>query len=115
MWRWKRTGESRYAATSLTFGLLVVAYAFRVLAPQASIHDVAIHRIVRGPALLSAVVSIGLLIRHHVRRASRGKRRSPAVAAFDFQAADRLLELRHELLSRAYCPGPYTHFFIHEP
>jgi hypothetical protein len=72
LWRWKRTGESRYAATSLTFALLVVVYAFRVLAPQATIADVAVHRIVRGPALLSAVVSIGLLIRHHARRAARG-------------------------------------------
>jgi hypothetical protein len=74
LWRWKRTGELRYAATSLTFGLLVVVYAFRVLAPQASIHDVAIHRIVRGPALLCAVVSVGLLVRHHARRAARSPR-----------------------------------------
>jgi len=74
LWRWKRTGETRYAATSLTFALLVVAYAFRVLAPQATLADVAIHRIVRGPALLSAGVSIGLLIRHHARRIARRRR-----------------------------------------
>jgi len=49
------------------------------------------------------------------RRASRGKRRTAAVAAFDFQAADRILELRSEMLGGEYRPGPYTHFFIHEP
>ena len=54
-----------------------------------------------------------LLQAHH--RAARGKRRSQAVAAFEFQAADRLLELRDELLCGDYRPGPYTHFFIHEP
>ena len=37
------------------------------------------------------------------------------MAAFEYQAADRILELRDELLSGAYRPGPYTHFFIHEP
>ena len=37
------------------------------------------------------------------------------MAAFDFQAADRLLELQRELLRGDYVPGPYTHFFIHEP
>jgi retron-type reverse transcriptase len=49
------------------------------------------------------------------RRAARGKRRTPATAAFEFQLADRLLELRRELLDGSYAPGPYTHFFIHEP
>lgn len=29
--------------------------------------------------------------------------------------ADRLLELREELRCGSYTPGPYTHFFIHEP
>jgi len=37
------------------------------------------------------------------------------VATFDFQAADRILELRDELLTGEYRPGPYTHFLIHEP
>ncbi|MBL8528806.1 MAG: hypothetical protein JNL68_14050 [Burkholderiales bacterium] len=37
------------------------------------------------------------------------------MAAFEFQAADRILELRDELLTGEYRPGPYTHFFIHEP
>jgi RNA-directed DNA polymerase len=29
--------------------------------------------------------------------------------------ADRLLRLRADLLDGSYAPGPYTHFFIHEP
>lgn len=37
------------------------------------------------------------------------------MAAFDFQAADRILELRDELLGGTYRPGPYTHFLIREP
>ena len=37
------------------------------------------------------------------------------MAAFEFQAADQILELRDELLRGTYRPGPYTNFFIHEP
>lgn len=48
-------------------------------------------------------------------RAACGKRRRPAAAAFEFQLADRLLQLRDDLLNGTYAPGPYTHFFIHEP
>jgi retron-type reverse transcriptase len=49
------------------------------------------------------------------RKASRGKRgRSPA-ASFEFQVADRLLELQDELVTDTYRPGPYRHFIIHEP
>lgn len=48
-------------------------------------------------------------------RATRGKRRHSSVAAFDYRLADELLELRHELESGTYRPGPYVHFFIHEP
>lgn len=49
------------------------------------------------------------------QRAASGKRRTATVAAFEFQMADRLLQLRAELLAGDYTPGPYTHFFIHEP
>lgn len=28
---------------------------------------------------------------------------------------DQLLQLRNELMQGSYAPGPYTHFFIHEP
>jgi hypothetical protein len=33
-WRWRATGERRYAATTLTFALLVVTYGLAVFAPQ---------------------------------------------------------------------------------
>jgi len=37
------------------------------------------------------------------------------VAAFEYQLADRLLQLREDLLHGQYVPGEYTHFFVHEP
>lgn len=49
------------------------------------------------------------------QRATRGKRRSRAVAAFEFQVADRLMVLSDELLGGEYRPRPYSHFYIHEP
>lgn len=78
-WRYARTREIRYAATSLTFALLVVSYGLRVLAPGASIGGVELHRIARVPALASAVVSLGLLLRHHARslRPAAGRPRDP--------------------------------------
>jgi hypothetical protein len=67
-WRWRATGERRYAATTLTFVLLVITYGLAVFAPQLRIGEVAAFRVVRVLAWLSAAVSIGLLIRHHARR-----------------------------------------------
>lgn len=67
-WRWRRTGEVRYAATALTFTLLAVAYALRVFAPEWRWGGVSAYTFVRVPALAAAVVSIGLLVRHHVAR-----------------------------------------------
>jgi Reverse transcriptase (RNA-dependent DNA polymerase) len=52
---------------------------------------------------------------HAFQRAAQGKRRKIDVAAFEFQLMDRLLQLQQELLHGHYTPGPYTHFFIHEP
>lgn len=49
------------------------------------------------------------------RQAARGKRSSRSAAAFEFQVADRLLELQQELSSHSYRPGAYVHFTIHEP
>ena len=54
-----------------------------------------------------------MLLAYH--KAARGKRGRPAAAAFEFQIADRLLVLQDELISGAYRPGAYRHFFIHEP
>ncbi len=67
-WRYARTREIRYAATTLTFALLVATWGLRVFSPTAAIRGVELHRIVRVPALASALLSVGLLIRHHARR-----------------------------------------------
>jgi RNA-directed DNA polymerase len=49
------------------------------------------------------------------RSAARGKRGQPRVAAFEYQAADKLLDIQSALRSGTWKPGPYTHFEIHSP
>ena len=49
------------------------------------------------------------------RKAARVKRGRPSAAAFEFQLADRLIELQAELEHGTYRPGEYRHFTIHEP
>jgi RNA-directed DNA polymerase len=49
------------------------------------------------------------------RRACKGKRGQPNVAAFEYRLEDNLLLLQDELASQTYRPGPYTSFYIHEP
>lgn len=49
------------------------------------------------------------------RRASKGKRGQPAVAAVEHNLEERLIELQEELRSYTYRPGPYSSFYIHEP
>ena len=70
-WKWNRTRELRYAATTLTFFLLTVAYGIRVFAPGVSIGGISLFTISRVPAWAAAAVSIGLLLRHHARRVRR--------------------------------------------
>ena len=48
-------------------------------------------------------------------KAARGKRGLQAASTFEYELADHLLELQTELLAQSYRPGPYVHFFIHEP
>jgi hypothetical protein len=67
-WRYHRTRQLRYAATTLTFVLLTISYALRVFAPEATQAGIPLHMYVRVPAWISAVVSIGLLLQHHVSR-----------------------------------------------
>jgi RNA-directed DNA polymerase len=47
--------------------------------------------------------------------AALGKRRKRSAAQFEHQLADNLLDLQDELETRRYQPGPYHHFYIHEP
>ena len=49
------------------------------------------------------------------RRARKGKRSRPDMAAFEYQLEGELYALREELASGAYRPGPYRHFRITEP
>ena len=49
------------------------------------------------------------------RKAARGKRGRPAVAAFEHRVADRLIDLQDELRRRAYRPGAYVNFHVHDP
>lgn len=48
------------------------------------------------------------------RLASRGKRLRPNVASFALDLESELHQLRHELVSRSYRPGPYRTFLIHD-
>lgn len=48
-------------------------------------------------------------------KAAKGKRGHLPAAAFEHQVADRLIELRTELLAGTYRPGAYVNFTIHEP
>ncbi len=47
--------------------------------------------------------------------AARGKRRSIAVASFEYDLEANLLQLQQELRQQIYVPGQYTHFYIHDP
>ena len=49
------------------------------------------------------------------RRASKGKRGQPNVAAFEHRLEDNLLTLQQQLVSKTYQPGAYVSFTIHEP
>jgi len=49
------------------------------------------------------------------RRAARGKRRRPEVAAFLFHLETEVLRLERELLGGAYRPGPYRTFWVRDP
>jgi hypothetical protein len=48
------------------------------------------------------------------RKARKGKRSRPAVAAFEVDLEDNLITLQDELRSESYRPGPYTTFTIYE-
>ena len=72
-WRWHATGERRYAATTLTFSLLVVTYALAVFAPELRVAGTPLYQVVRVIAWLSAAVSVALLVRHHAQRLRRSR------------------------------------------
>ena len=68
-WRWVKTGELRYGATTLTFALLTVTYAIRVFAPELRLggaEGFALWQWVRVPAWIAAAASLTLLARHRL-------------------------------------------------
>jgi retron-type reverse transcriptase len=49
------------------------------------------------------------------KRAARGKRKHPNVAAFEYHLERNLLELERELEAQTYHPGAYRNFMIYDP
>jgi hypothetical protein len=49
------------------------------------------------------------------RKACKGKRGQPNVAAFEYRLEDHLLALLRQLQDKTYHPGGYVSFIIHEP
>ena len=49
------------------------------------------------------------------RKAAKGKRGNAAVAAFEFNLEDHLIQIQGELLVQSYKPGAYYSFYIHDP
>jgi RNA-directed DNA polymerase len=49
------------------------------------------------------------------RKARKGKRYTPAAAAFERSLDIELLNLQHDLASESYQPGEYVSFIVHEP
>ncbi len=49
------------------------------------------------------------------RKAAKGKRGNAAVAAFEFDLEDHLIQIQEELISQSYKPGVYYSFYIHDP
>jgi RNA-directed DNA polymerase len=60
------------------------------------------------------VVSWDNLVRAY-RKCRRRKRHKPDAARFGFAWEANLLELQRRLRDGSYEPGPYRHFFIHDP
>lgn len=48
------------------------------------------------------------------KRASKGKRSKPSVAAFEYDLEPNLFQLQDELQTGTYDTGPYASFYIHE-
>jgi len=79
--RWWRTGERRFAATTLTFTLLVVTYTIRVFAPELRVAGVSAFWVARVAAWSAAALSLTLFARHLVARLRNPPRASGHLAA----------------------------------
>jgi hypothetical protein len=72
-WKYHRTRELRFAATSITFALLTISYAIRVFAPELIWGGRPLHAQVRIVALCAAVISVALMLRHAAVRLDPGR------------------------------------------
>ncbi len=54
-------------------------------------------------------------LRDAFRKAARGKRGNPEVAAFEYGLESNLVRLQRELVEQVYHPGPYRSFYIQDP
>ena len=70
-WRWRKTGEARFAATTVTFVLLTLTYALRVFAPEAQAWGHPLWTLARVPAWTAAAISLFLAGRHAAARMRR--------------------------------------------
>ncbi len=68
VWRYAKTRELRFAATSITFVLLSLTYGVKLWAPDASLWGTPLFWWLRVPAWIAAALSLGLLARHLLRR-----------------------------------------------
>ena len=75
-WRYYRTREFRYAATTFTFALLVLTYGLWVFTPDVVVNGVPLYMYVRVPAWISAAFSVGLLLRHAFQSIQRSPPRT---------------------------------------
>jgi len=75
-WKYYQTRELRFAATSVTFALLVISYSLRIFAPGWAWSGHPMYSLTRVVAWCFAALSIGLLVRHHVRRIASQRSRA---------------------------------------
>ena len=68
VWRYYKTREHRFAATSLTFLLLSATYGAKLWAPDRLLAGIPLHEWLRIPAAIAAVCSLALLAHHLLRR-----------------------------------------------
>ncbi len=78
-WRWWRTREVRFLATTITFALLIATYAVQVFAPDATVEGAPLFWWIRVPAWFSAGISIALLVRHRIGARSPGPLSPPRI------------------------------------
>jgi hypothetical protein len=66
-WRYHKTRELRFAATSITFALLAITYGVKLWAPETTLGGVPLFWWPRVPAWIAALFSLSLLARHLLR------------------------------------------------